>query len=112
MISAIALVLFVRDKYTINILVEFDAVSVLLLTSLIPEEEQAENKIANVKSRCVIEMLALLLLIICHYYLFHLITAEHVPGIQQVAGYLFSLTGLSRCEKVSEPIFHLPPSFT
>jgi len=51
--------LFVRDKYTINILVGFDAVSVLLLTSLIAEEEQAEIKRADTKNRCVIEILIL-----------------------------------------------------
>ena len=99
MISAIAFVLFVRDKYTINILVGFDVVSVLLLTSLIPEDEQAEKKIANTKSRCVIEM----------FYYYPNSAAGFAAGAQ-TAGYLFSLTGLSRCEKVSEPIFHLPLS--
>src|SRR6476646_2615154 len=97
MISAIVLVLFVRDKYTINILVGFDAVSVLLLTSLIAEEEQAEIKRADTKNRCVIEIL-----------IYNSNTADGFAAVAQTAGYLFNLTGLSRCEKVSEPIFHLP----
>jgi hypothetical protein len=50
MISAIAFVLFVRDKYTINILLESIAESALVLMLFVPGGEHDEIKKENANS--------------------------------------------------------------
>ena len=56
MISAIAFVLFVRDKYTINILFESTAESALAFLFVVPDGEHDEIKNENANSMWTIEM--------------------------------------------------------
>lgn len=56
MISAIAFVLFVRDKYTINILLESTVESALVLLFFVPDGEHDEIKNENANSMGIIEI--------------------------------------------------------
>ena len=57
MISAIALVLFVRDKYTINTLLELLVSSALIVESFICDDEHAANKRKTANSLCAKKVL-------------------------------------------------------
>ena len=81
MISAIAFVLFVLDKYTISILLVSAIVFSDIAVLVDPEQVQADIKTKRDNMIRTIETY-----------------------------YCFILTGLSNCENVSEPIFHFPSS--
>ena len=57
MISAMAFVLFVRDKYTINTLVVSETASILGMSFFVSDIEQAEIKREIVKSTCIIDVI-------------------------------------------------------